>query len=134
MVKYLSQLLRHIWHRSSYFTLKLNLVYAFLNFWFVKSYKYYDITDDLGVDICTSQSTPTLSVKNENYLFFNVNVELQMPIEHMPEGFICMISLFCRNLIIWFSMRISNSKLLKQMPEGFIIYITIITYLLNLLC
>jgi len=50
--------------------------------------------DDLGVDICTSQSTPTPSVKNDNYLIFNVNVELQMPIEHMPEGSAVFFQLF----------------------------------------
>jgi len=50
--------------------------------------------DDIGVDICTSQSTPTPSDQNDNYLCFNVNVELQTPIEHMPEGSAVFFQLF----------------------------------------
>lgn len=50
--------------------------------------------DDIGVDLCAAQSTPTPQLQDELYLYFNVDVELQLPLEHFPEGSAVFFQLF----------------------------------------
>jgi len=42
--------------------------------------------DKTGLDLCRTQSTPCPTSRDDTYLYFNVNVELQMPLEEMHRG------------------------------------------------
>merc|ERR1739838_2379 len=50
--------------------------------------------DNIGVDLCSAQSTPTPSHQDDLYLYFNVDVELQLPLEHFPTGSAVFFQLF----------------------------------------
>ena len=44
------------------------------------------LLDKTGLDLCRSQTSPCPSSRDDTYLYFNVNVELQIPLEEMHKG------------------------------------------------
>ncbi len=46
----------------------------------------YIITDSAGVDVTKSQDTPIALKREDPYIIFDVDVEIQRPLEKMPKG------------------------------------------------
>ena len=48
-------------------------------------------TDVSGIDLTEPQDTPIASKKEDPYVYFNVDVEIQRHVEKMPKGEILLI-------------------------------------------
>ena len=57
------------------------LVYS----WLIQ-FALYVITDSAGVDVTKSQDTPIALKREDPYIIFDVDVEIQRPLEKMPKG------------------------------------------------
>lgn len=42
--------------------------------------------DTSGVDVCTPQKTPVCTLRDDTYIYFGFDVELQIPIEKLPRS------------------------------------------------
>ena len=52
---------------------------------FRNSFRFID-ADDVGLELCPSQNTPLPFKYDDTYLYYDVDVEMQMPVEHLPKG------------------------------------------------
>ena len=46
----------------------------------------YFFSDSSGVDVTKSQDTPVAIKREDPYIIFDVDVEIQKPLEKMPKG------------------------------------------------
>ncbi|CAK8692711.1 axin interactor, dorsalization-associated protein-like [Clavelina lepadiformis] len=53
---------------------------------YIDPYFVVSSKDKSGLDLCPAQNTPTSTSRDDTYLFFNVNVELQLALEDMIRG------------------------------------------------
>ena len=55
---------------------------------------FYSFSDSSGVDVTKSQDTPVAIKREDPYIVFDVDVEIQKPLEKMPKGKVLILQIY----------------------------------------